>query len=113
MYCFSVVEVAIAYRFAASMMWLKGTPERRIASSFRAAACLFIRFGYTNVLVALHQFYVNAAALTPGHAGVRPMDRDELVRYSRQIGERREAWREQCAAHLQDLRRVYPASAGR
>jgi hypothetical protein len=47
------------------------------------------------------------AALTPGHAGVRPMDRDELVRYSRQIGERREAWREQCAAHLSDLKRAY------
>jgi hypothetical protein len=45
----------------------------------------------------------------PEPADVTPLDRDELVRYSRQIGERREAWRAACDAHLADLRRVSAA----
>ena len=32
-----------------------------------------------------------------------PLTRDELVAFARQIGERREAWKEACRMHLVDL----------
>lgn len=34
---------------------------------------------------------------------VAPLTRDELVAFARQIGDRREAWKEACRMHLADL----------
>jgi hypothetical protein len=36
-------------------------------------------------------------------AGVAPLSPEERIQFSRQIGERREAWREACEAHYSDL----------
>jgi hypothetical protein len=36
-----------------------------------------------------------------------PLTRDEIAAYSREIGERREAWRDACDAHLADLYRAH------
>ena len=37
-----------------------------------------------------------------------PLTRSEMVTMSRQIGERRERWREACMAHFADLWREHP-----
>ena len=55
------------------------------------------------------------AAERPNHVGYSqaaaaegPLTRDEVVALSREIGERREAWRDACDAHLWDLYLAHP-----
>ena len=37
-----------------------------------------------------------------------PLSREEIVLFSRQIGDRRARWREQCDLHYWDLANAYP-----
>jgi hypothetical protein len=37
-----------------------------------------------------------------------PLSREEVVLFAREIGNRRERWREHCLSHLCDLVRAYP-----
>ena len=37
-----------------------------------------------------------------------PLSREEIVQFSRQIGDRRERWRDACDSHYWDLVEAYP-----
>jgi hypothetical protein len=61
---------------------------------------------FSNIRARAHAFFAHGTRELAAAKG--PLTRDEVVVLSRKIGERREAWKDACNAHLWDLYHARP-----